>query len=137
MAVNDLILGSISDYVLEITMITYDGTKAVEKTYSAEKDGEDVMNALRVNLGCFGIMYSMKMQLIQQCNLCMLDQVIPVTELLNAEYMKKLHTSNDYVEIFLFPLSDEAWIKTWNYTNKYCRKMRLCTNWIGMRLTSQ
>ncbi len=72
------------------------------------------MSAIKVNLGCFGVIYSIKLKLPKLRNLAMEDTVVPLEKAMSAAYLRQLHEENEYVEMFWWPFTKEVWVKTWN-----------------------
>lgn len=106
-------MGTISDEVVAMEVLLADGTW---RTFSSETDGEEIMNAMRVNLGALGIIYSVTFQCVPAFNLKAVDMRANMTETIIG--IKDLVLNHDYVEVFWFPFNEEAWIKTWDKTNE-------------------
>ncbi len=131
---------SISDFVIEMTVISYDGKSVVEKTYTKvseenespfivyQVDG-DLFNAMQAGLGSFGVIYSFKLHLPPMTYLEMEDSVVPLDTALNPLFLKLLHETNKYVELFWWPFTTEVWIKTWNPTLKNPEECKLKDSW--------
>lgn len=104
-------MGTYSDLVVAMEVLLADGTW---HTFSAETDGQAMMNAMCVNLGALGIIYSVTFQCVPLFNLQAVDgQADMMTTIGNIQ---KLVTSHDYVEVFWFPFNKNCWIKTWDKT---------------------
>jgi len=120
-------LGTLVDYVEAMTLIGYDGKEVVEKTYTAA-DGE-LFSACRVNLGCFGVIYSITFKLPKLSNLIMTDVVVPLDTATSPEYLKKIHEENDYVEMFWWPFNNEVWVKSWKATERPSQNTNFANAW--------
>lgn len=103
---------TMSDFIEEIEFIKSDGTSELvsEKTHGAL-----VMNAARLNLGLFGIMYSIKFKVQEAFNVHVVDQGVPLDNLFDILpwYLR----SHENVEVLWFPLTDRVIIKSWNPTS--------------------
>lgn len=106
-------MGTVSDEMVAMEMLLADGTW---RTFSVEADGEEMMNAVRVNLGALGIIYSVTFQCVPSFNLKAVDVRQPMQKTIGA--IKDLVTGHDYVEVFWFPFNDDCWIKTWDKTDE-------------------
>ncbi len=106
-------MGTYSDQVIAMEMILADGSS---RTFSAETDGEEMMNAIRVNLGALGVIYSVTFQCVPLFNLKGVDSRADMKTTIGN--IKQLVTSHDYVEVFWFPFNQKCWIKTWDKTDK-------------------
>jgi len=107
---------SISDFVEEMTIVGWDGKQVTEKTYT-KADG-DAFSAIKVNLGCFGVIYSIKLKVPKMINMNMQDKVVPLATAMSPAFLKEIHEKNDYVELFWWPFNNEVWVKTWNKTER-------------------
>jgi hypothetical protein len=106
-------MGTVSDEVAAMEMLLADGTW---RTFSVETDGEDMMNAVRVNLGALGIIYSVTFQCVPSFNLKAVDVRKPMQQTIGE--IGNLVTGHDYVEVFWFPFNEDCWIKTWDKTDE-------------------
>ena len=107
----------VSDYVQSVSMVLASGEL---RTFSAEELGNDsdLMNAVRLNLGTFGIMYEIVLRAVPTFNVHCIDSTPPMLDTINN--IQDIVTKNDYVEIFWFPFNpdNEVWLKTWNITSE-------------------
>ncbi len=106
--------GTVSDLVVAMEVLLADGTW---RTFSAETDGEEMMDIVRVNLGALGIIYSVTLQCVPRFNLSAVDDGTQRMKDTIGD-IKNLVTSHDYVEVFWFPFNENCWIKTWDKTDK-------------------
>jgi L-gulonolactone oxidase len=110
---------TVSDLVEEMTIVMYDGEVV---TFSEATHGAEVMNALRCNLGAFGVVYQMKLRVEPMFNLETVDQRLPLALVEDRHELKTFLGGNDYVEIFWLPLADGLWAKSWNRTTAPARR---------------
>ena len=121
----------ISDYVQSVSMVLASGET---HTFAAEElgDDSDLMNAVRLNLGTFGIMYEIVLKAVPTFKVHCVDSTPDMTQTIDT--IQDLVTKNDYVEIFWFPfhlpknmraarnkevwLNQEIWLKQWNITDE-------------------
>lgn len=104
--------GTVSDLAVAMEVLLPDGTW---HTFSVETDGAEMMNALRVNLGAMGIIYSVTFQCVPRFNLLAVDRREDMKS--TIANIQQLVTSHDYVEVFWFPFNKKCWIKTWDKTD--------------------
>ena len=105
--------GTVSDLAVAMEVLLPDGTW---RTFSVETDGMEMMNALRVNLGAMGIIYSVTFQCVPRFNLLAVDRREDMKS--TIANIQQLVTSHDYVEVFWFPFNKKCWIKTWDKSDK-------------------
>lgn len=113
---------TISDLVEAVTIITYEG-KIVR--FSEATHGAEVMNAVRCNLGGFGIMHEIVLRVEPMFNLLANDRRLPMTAFEDPAELKQYVTTNDYVEAFWPPMASGLWAKSWNRTDAPARR----TSW--------
>jgi hypothetical protein len=120
---------TMSDYIEEIEFIRSDGRVEV---VSEASHGSQIMNAARLNLGLFGIMYKIKFRVEKSFNAEVIDQRVPLEELFKVlpDYLQY----NQNVELLWFPFSPEVVIKSWNRTAESKREGSLGSR-IETRLT--
>ncbi|CAG8486177.1 10657_t:CDS:2 [Ambispora leptoticha] len=92
---------SVSDLVVKLQIVTSDGTL---KEFSNEKDAEE-MNAARLNLGLFGIIYSVTFRVEPLFNLRAYDIILPLKGWLNPENIKQKFDNSDSLIIIYFPFN--------------------------------
>ena len=118
----------ISDYVQSVSMVLASGET---RTFSIGDD-PDLMDAVRLNLGTFGIMYEIVLRADRTYKVHCIDDTPDMTT--TIENIQEIVTQNDYVEIFWFPfhlpknlvsignqegwLNQEVWLKKWNATQE-------------------
>lgn len=105
--------GCVSDWVETFEVITADGEC---RTFSVEKDGEKVMNALRISLGMFGVIYSMTLRVQPMFNVEVSESKVPLPAVLDN--LKNLVIGNDYLQMWYNPFNDRLLVHRANRTNK-------------------
>ncbi len=104
---------SMSDFVEEIEFIKSDGETV---TISEASHGPDIMNAARLNLGLFGIMYTIKFRVQRGFNVEVTDQGIAMEKLFSL--LPIYLAIHENVEVLWFPLTDRVIIKFWDRSKK-------------------
>jgi UDP-N-acetylenolpyruvoylglucosamine reductase len=102
-----------SDFIESIEIVKSDGTIEL---VSAETHGEELMSAIRLNLGLFGIMYKITFKVAKSFNALLEDKAIPREQLFTV--LPKLLRSKDNVEVLWFPFTDQVVTKSWVYTGE-------------------
>lgn len=102
-----------SDLMVEVEMIRPDGRI---ETFSDATHGKDVMDALRLNLGLFGVMHKITFKVEPSFNVEVTDQNVPVQELFDR--LPQLLARHQTVEVLWFPFTDNVTVKAWNRTYK-------------------
>ncbi|MFN8381647.1 MAG: D-arabinono-1,4-lactone oxidase [Anaerolineales bacterium] len=121
--------GTVSDLVVAMDVITADGVKT---TYSVATHGEDVMNALKVNLGALGVVYSVTFQCVPQFNLRAIDSKADMQTAIDT--IEGLVTKHDYTEVFWFPFNKNCWIKTWDKTDQPVTEQEVKWGWDELKV---
>jgi L-gulono-1,4-lactone dehydrogenase len=104
---------TISDLVEAMTIVTCTGEVV---TFREETHGTETMNAVRCNLGVFGLIYQITLRVEPMFSLEVVDEHLPLGLVEDLSQLKALLSGNDYVEVFWFPLADGLWAKSWNRT---------------------
>jgi hypothetical protein len=99
---------TLSDLVCAVEVVTASGEV---RKFEAGVDSEDVMNAVRLNLGMFGIMVRITMDVQKSWVVHAQDQRLPIERVF--EDLKYLARSHDNFDLFWWPFSEEFWVKTW------------------------
>ena len=81
------------------------------RKFEAGVDSEEVMNAVRLNLGMFGIMVRITMNVQKSWIVHARDQRLPTDYVFGD--LRHLVESHDNFDLFWWPFSDEFWVKTW------------------------
>lgn len=103
---------SVSDWIVEVELI--DARGAI-KTFSEDKDGKAVMNALRLSLGMCGVITSFTMRVLPMFNVHVIESKESVAPTLAG--LKELVMGNAYAEVSWMPFNDQIWVQTANTTN--------------------
>ncbi len=104
---------SVSDYIDEITVVT--GTCEF-KSFSVDNDGENIMNAVRLSLGLFGIIYSLKLKIEPMFNVHIIETMETIDYV--KENIKNLVNNNDYLQMWYNPYHNKVRVHRANKTNK-------------------
>lgn len=101
---------TVSDLVVAVEMVLADGSVRT----ITQDDPADLLNAVRLSLGCLGMIYSITFQCVPMFRLHAVDEVRDLADTLDR--LEEIVAANDYVEILWMPYTDIAWIKRWNKT---------------------
>lgn len=99
---------TLSDLVHAIEVVTASGEV---RKFEAGVDSDDVMNAVRLNLGMFGIMFRITLKIQKSWVVQARDERLPLDHVL--EELRQLVQSHDNLDLFWWPFSDEFWVKSW------------------------
>jgi hypothetical protein len=99
---------TLSDLVHAIEIVTASGQLC---RFEAGVDPDDVMKAVRLNLGMFGIMYRITMNVQKSWVVHARDQRLSIDAVF--ERLRDLIRLHDNVDLFWWPFCDEMWLKTW------------------------
>ena len=125
---------TLSDLVHAIEIVTASGQL---RKFEVGVDSDEVMNAARLNLGMFGIMYRITMNVQKSWVVHAHDECMPVDWVL--EDLKFRVWKQDNFDLFWWPFCDKFWVKTWKKINtaitakpRHSRSDRLIAN-VGSR----
>ena len=99
---------TLSDLVHAIEVVTASGEV---RKFEAGTDSDDVMNAVRLSLGMFGILVRITLNVQKSWIVHAQDQCLPIDYVL--EDLRHLVQSRDNFDLFWWPFSDKFWVKTW------------------------
>ena len=99
---------TLSDLVHAVEVVTSSGEV---RRFEAGVDSKDVMNAVRLNLGMFGIMVRITMDVQKSWVVHAQDQCLPIERVF--EDLRHLVRSQDNFDLFWWPFCDDLWVKTW------------------------
>jgi hypothetical protein len=99
---------TLSDLVHAVEVVTASGEV---RKFEAGADSEDVMNAVRLNLGMFGIMFRITMKVQKSWIVHAQDECLPIERVF--EDLKFRVWKLDNFDLFWWPFSDKFWVKTW------------------------
>jgi hypothetical protein len=99
---------TLSDLVHAIEIVTASGQL---RKFEAGVDSDAVMNAVRLNLGMFGIIYRITMNVQKDWIVHAHDERLPIQTVF--EDLRYLVRTQDNFDLFWWPFSDEFWVKTW------------------------
>jgi FAD/FMN-containing dehydrogenase len=100
---------TLSDLVHSINLITAGGEL---RHFEHGVDSDEVMNAVRLNLGMFGIMIRMTLNVEKTWNVRTQDRRLPIPYVM--ENLKDLVLSHDNLDLFWWPFSEQMWVKSWH-----------------------
>lgn len=103
---------TLSDLVHAIEIIDASGTL---RRFETGIDSEEVMNAARLHLGMFGLIYRMTLNVQPTWNVHAKDQRISIQTAL--DHMPEWVQQNDNLDLFWWPLSSQFWVKSWTRTD--------------------
>src|SRR2546426_808126 len=98
---------TLSDLVSSIEIVTASGHL---RTFEMGVDHDDILNAARLNLGLFGIIYRMTLTVQKTWNVRALDRRVPVEQVL--ENLQEWVLTHDSLDLFWWPFSDQFWVKS-------------------------
>jgi hypothetical protein len=99
---------TLSDLVHAIEIVTATGQL---RRFEAGVDSDEVMNAARLNLGMFGVIFRITMNVQKDWIVHAQDQRLP-TQMVFEDLRHLVHTQDNF-DLFWWPFSDEFWVKTW------------------------
>jgi len=102
---------TLSDLVHAIEIVTAAGQL---RKFEAGVDSDEVMNAVRLNLGMFGIIFRITMNVQRKWAVRAQDQRLPIEQVL--ENLKDRVLAQDNLDLFWWPFCDQFWVKTWKRT---------------------
>ena len=100
---------TLSDLVYAVDVVTASGEV---RRFETGVDDEDVMRAVRLNLGMFGIMHRISMNVQKNWHVRARDQRLPIADVMNN--LQEWVPSNDNMDLFWWPFSDQLWVKSWH-----------------------
>lgn len=104
---------TLSDLVWAIEIVDSSGQL---RRFETGKDSPEVMNAARLNLGMFGLIYRMTLHVQPTWRVRATDRRVPI-----AEAMDKLPewvNTYDNIDFFWWPFTKRFWIKHWSRTDE-------------------
>jgi FAD binding domain/D-arabinono-1,4-lactone oxidase len=100
---------TLSDLVSSIEIITATGEL---RKFEMGVDSDEIMNAARLNLGLFGIIYRMTLDVQKTWNVRAVDQRLPVEQVL--EHLQEWVPAHESMDLFWWPFCDQFWVKSWD-----------------------
>lgn len=110
---------TISDLVDSMTIVMHTGEVV---RFSEATHGPNVMNAVRCNLGTFGVVHEITFRVQPNFNLTAVDEHLPLSLTTDLGQLRSFLSGNDYVEVFWLPQSSGLWAKSWNRTDAPARR---------------
>lgn len=102
-----------SDLLTEVEMVLPSGEVC---TFSDEASGKELMDALRLNLGLFGVMTRMTFKVEPSFRVEATDYRVKLSEVF--ERLPQFLRDYNSVEVLWFPFMDSVTVKTWRRTEK-------------------
>ncbi|MFT6915363.1 MAG: FAD/FMN-containing dehydrogenase [Motiliproteus sp.] len=102
---------SISDYAVAFEIITAQGD-----IRHVDKSEPELLNAVRLSLGLFGIISKISFEVIPAFNVHVVEAKVPLQECL--ETIRSFVLDNDYAEISWLPFTNEMYVQKANRTQK-------------------
>src|SRR6185436_4269669 len=99
---------TLSDLVHAIEIVTASGQL---RKFEVGVDSDEVMIAVRLNLGMFGIMYRITMNVQKSWIVHARDECLPIDHVLGD--LRHLVQTKDNFDLFWWPFCDKLWVKTW------------------------
>jgi hypothetical protein len=103
---------TLSDLVWAIEIVTASGDL---RRFEADIDRDDVMQAARLNLGMFGIIYRLTLEVQPTWHVRAIDRRFRIEEVL--DHLPEWVPAHDNLDLFWWPFCDEFWVKTWDRTD--------------------
>jgi hypothetical protein len=100
---------TLSDLVEWIEIVDAHGNL---RRFQAGIDNPEVMNAVRLNLGLFGLIYRMALRVQKSWVVRAQDRRLRIPDVL--EQLPELVAAHDNLDLFWWPFADEFWVKSWN-----------------------
>ena len=100
--------GTLSDLVHAVEIVTASGEL---RKFEAGIDSDEVMNAARLNLGMFGLIYRMILNVQKSWTVRALDRRVPIEHVF--ENLKGWVVAHDNLDLFWWPFCDQFWVKSW------------------------
>lgn len=102
---------SVSDWIIGMKLIDSSGRI---RTFTKDKDGMEVMNALRLSLGMCGVVTSFQIQVLPMFNVHVVESKESVVSTLAG--LKELVMGNEYAEVSWMPFNEQIWVQKANTT---------------------
>lgn len=99
---------TLSDLVQALEVVTASGEI---RKFEAGTDSDEVMNAVRLSLGMFGIMVRITLNIQKSWIVHAHDQCLRTDHVFGD--LRHLVQSHDNFDLFWWPFCDEFWVKTW------------------------
>lgn len=103
---------TLSDLVHAIEIVDAAGEL---RRFEAGVDSEEIMNAARLQLGMFGLIYRMTLNIKPTWTVHAQDRRVPISEVM--ENLPAWVAQYDNLDLFWWPLADRFWVKTWTRTD--------------------
>ena len=102
---------TLSDFVYAMEVVTATGEV---RTFCADTNDPTVMDAARVHLGLFGLIYRLTLNVVPTFRVHQVDRRLPMEETICQ--IRDLVTGHDYLDLYWWPFSDRIWVKSLDRT---------------------
>jgi hypothetical protein len=99
---------TISDRVYEIRIVDSDGNL---RTYNEDTTDPQVMSAVRLSMGTFGIVYDVVLRVEKATNVHTTSRIVGYNDIFNVTAFKKLFETKEWLEFYIFPFSSKVLTK--------------------------
>ena len=100
---------TLSDLVHAIEIVTATGDL---RRFEAGVDGDDVMNAARLNLGMLGIIHRITLNVQKSWIVRAHDRRLPIPQVMDS--LQEMALAHDNLDLFWWPFCDRFWVKSWH-----------------------
>jgi hypothetical protein len=119
---------TLSDMVYALDIVTASGKL---RTFRADRDDADVMNAARLNLGLFGILHQITLNVVKSFRVHQRDQRLPWPAVIRE--IKHWVEGHDYCDLFWWPFNPTVWVKTLDRTEAPITARPRASAWNSLR----
>jgi hypothetical protein len=102
---------AVCDYIASIDIVT---AKGKVETFNEKTVGKDIMNAVRTNLGTFGLISEITLNVVPTYNVHVVDSKPNIDALISN--IEECVLAHDFVDISWFPFNEQCWMKTFDRT---------------------
>ena len=124
---------TISDRIYEMKIVDSCGTL---RTFTEGITPDDVMSAVKLNLGAFGVLYEVTLRVEKDTNCHTINKFMDLNELLSVDSMKRLFETYPWVEMYWFPFSDKMFLKLAETTDNKISRLQTFANKVKYKLDS-
>jgi FAD/FMN-containing dehydrogenase len=100
---------TLSDLAHSIEVVTASGQL---RKFETGVDSDEAMNAVRLDLGMFGLVYRMTLDVQPSWNVRAIDRREPIERTLDN--LPEQVASHDNLDLFWWPFCDQFWVKSWD-----------------------
>ncbi|HEY7416198.1 MAG TPA: FAD-binding protein, partial [Ktedonobacteraceae bacterium] len=100
---------TLSDLVSSVEMIDAAGEL---RKFEMGIDSDEVMNAVRLNLGLLGIIYRVTLQVQKTWHVRAVDHRLPIEHVL--DHLQEWVPAHESMDVFWWPFCEQFWVKSWD-----------------------